>query len=590
MEIEQGIEWGEPILPDIPDTYLPMDIIQQDVKDRLEVGDYKGPVHLERPIVFAPIADSVERLAKRSILRRSSRSRSPSPRGRPSNKSRSRSRDRLPTSTEDEDETEISPIGPISPLENKSDDGSQKSDESIKSVHSAVRVVNLIKNWARRFKARDNETIVRNKYYQFMMNLIFTHPFPLVKFFSSLDRVRFLVKDSMSDSVCMTGHIKPTPGMPKGLNVFVKMTKRYDASNKFKEIEPRIYRDAVNKLIYNRLSPHVMMYLGSVNVFNWENALKKTHQFQIGWDVQQKMLQTFGPFEKGKSGGGDLLVTECGNGISLKDFMATVGNSQENQEEFVKIMFQVLYTLHVMDQEKLTHYDLHLGNIFLEKIDPAAPPQTFVYFIGRDSYVTLTLGKYFVRLFDWDMAYKPRVATSSEEKSRRGWPCKNYGMCNVHKSEYDTHKFLILAHRYKQSLSPTITTFIEHQYGNELDQDMNKNLMQRKKCDGHHCREDSLCEIVKVGGIPTCKGEWKSRPYAIQSSGQIFHNLIHKFKSNDSAHPFMVHDITSFDLHYLPGTFKWINYVFAPSTDLMVDMQEKLKQSYVNKTLTSINF
>jgi hypothetical protein len=416
-----------------------------------------------------------------------------------------------------------------------------------------------------------------------------------------LEDGKFLPRDSASESVCMTGVIKPKTvmkfGFPKGVQVFIKMTRQYETQDKFKEIEPRLYRDVVNQLIQHRLTPHVMMYLGSERVSNWYKSFRRlAPTIPVVRSIRDKFIQAFGPTLPDRRKGGDLLVTECGRGIKFSTFMEKYVSDPEHTQELTKILFQIFYTLVVMDHRKITHYDLHLGNIFLEElvIGGTQPSQTFVYFLDDHTYVTLTLGKYFVRLYDWDMAYEEKTINESERRSRRIWACPNYGMCNVHKSEYDSHKVLMLVDRYRHVIPPRLAHFIQSQYGHSDQPDLNWNLYKRQKiCNDHNCRSDSLCQLKTTQNPATldttvkCNGEWKPIPHAIVPVPTLLRTMVQHLQAPST---FQLHTLPDFDPHYLPGTFKWINYVFSPTTDTLLHAQQNITHNYKTHTLQPIRF
>lgn len=589
--IELELEWGGQILPEFPPTMLdiPPSILEYDNESRRhdEQKQGGGPMHIESPNMFRFIT-KMDHVLKR--------------RHDDDDDGLSSSRaDRTNSKHYKHESPIIMPIDrlvvPNAPKPSSRDDALDVDTASSRasSLRATTLIVKTLQHWIRKFKARGNETTIRNKYYQIMMNLIFHQPKPLRVFFSSLDHVHILPKDSASESVCLTAHVRSKPGMPKGLNVFVKMTTQYEDRDKFKEIEPRLYREVINSLVQSRLTPHVMMYLGSAAIPNWTktfNALRKVPGIST---LRDKFEKEFG--EDRMDEPGNLLVTECGQGMSLRTFMEShYQDKPEHHAELAKILFQVFYTLLVMDHRELTHYDLHLHNIFLEKLKPSDTPQTLVYFLDDHNYITLKLGDYFVRLFDWDMAFHKKVIKRPEKSSRLQWACPNYGMCNIHKSEYDLHKVLMLIYDFKIRLSPEWISFIESMYGNRTSTDLNKNLwIRRSKCTGsaNGCRLDSLCNIQilqnQFTGVThyTCKGAWKVRHGAISSSSTLLTSFVARFASENT---FQLRALPKFDPQYLPGTFKWMNYVFGARENIFRAAQQNVVRDYESERLDPLLF
>lgn len=469
------------------------------------------------------------------------------------------------------------------------------------SMIPTAKVVIKLKSWLRAVRQRKNETLPRNNYYQFMMDNIFNYDDSLKLFFSSLENVNFLTKDSVSDSICFTALCKPvnisgSRSIPfryflrHGVNIFVKMTQQYASENQFKEIEPALYRNVINGLVQHRRTPHMMMYLGHERVKIWYRAFRSLKTIPVVKDIKRKFENIFGnPMPHGQRGG-DLLVTECGQGQPLKKFMDTLTLSDKDQEEFIKILFQIFYTLEVMDHCRLTHYDLHLGNIFLEDMSKhrGTEQQYFIYFLTNTDYVVLPLGNWFVRLFDWDMGYEEQTITASQTRSRKQWACPKYGMCNTDKSEYDVNKVLMLIYDDEKKLNPDLNDFIRQCYGNDSDVDLNKNIFKRRtECNGRNCRDDSLCEIQQHGSRISCNGEWKNRPNAITSIGAILDIFIETFNGPGT---FASNKLPSFDPRFLPGTHKWMNYVFSPSRTILSDVKAELESLVKHRKLVPIEF
>lgn len=73
---------------------------------------------------------------------------------------------------------------------------------------------------------------------------------------------------------------------------------------------------------------------------------------------------------------------------------------QPNKSECQQIIIQVLYALLLMQEIKLIHNDLHLGNIFIERL--SSPVKITC---GEISFYTTLIP----RIYDWDLSYCPIV-------------------------------------------------------------------------------------------------------------------------------------------------------------------------------------
>jgi len=304
--------------------------------------------------------------------------------------------------------------------------------------------------------------------------------------------------------------------------------------------------------------------------------------------------------------GGDLIITECGKGGSLYSFIKSITNTHENNCELISILWQVLYTLAVMDKLELTHYDLHLGNIFLEDVSQATD-KTMIYFVTPTTYVVLKCRKYFCKLFDWDFAYASSIATPEEKKARSAWPCNSYGICNVHQSEHDVYSLFSLLIKHQNTslqtvIDPTIIEFIKSMFGNLSSHNLNENLLSRiTECTGidGRCHAEKLCEVVKqfghrpssLGAIhrqgfkPVCNNGWKPRPGAIESIETI---VTQKFIHSDPMKAFNVfqtHELPRFNHQFIPGTYRWNNHVFGLTENILATAKDTIIQLFKKNEL-----
>jgi hypothetical protein len=83
--------------------------------------------------------------------------------------------------------------------------------------------------------------------------------------------------------------------------------------------------------------------------------------------------------------------------MSLSDWLAKDVNFK--YEDFLAVVFQLIVTLWVMELRKMVHYDLHTGNVLIER----TRPQRLGYVLNGKEYKVNTM--YFVRVFDYDQSY-----------------------------------------------------------------------------------------------------------------------------------------------------------------------------------------
>jgi hypothetical protein len=94
---------------------------------------------------------------------------------------------------------------------------------------------------------------------------------------------------------------------------------------------------------------------------------------------------------------GCLLTERLLDVVSLSDWL--VKDTKFKMEDFLAVVFQLIVTLWVMELRKMVHYDLHTGNILIEKIRP----KRLGYVLNDKEYKVNTI--YLARVFDFDRSY-----------------------------------------------------------------------------------------------------------------------------------------------------------------------------------------
>lgn len=75
---------------------------------------------------------------------------------------------------------------------------------------------------------------------------------------------------------------------------------------------------------------------------------------------------------------------------------------ESNLEEFKPVLFQVIYSLAIMDFFGIVHNDLHLNNIMIQEL----PRSVCMRFVVPSSGESVDIDtKYIIKFFDWDRAY-----------------------------------------------------------------------------------------------------------------------------------------------------------------------------------------
>ncbi len=142
-------------------------------------------------------------------------------------------------------------------------------------------------------------------------------------------------------------------------------------------VEHQIY-NFLQTFIVHRVCPHIVGYLGS---FSCENL-----------SFSDKVLKTIDSNVKPYSY--NMLLVTKSTGKQLIDMIYKASISS-----IMKIFFQIIYTLLCFSNVKLSHNDLHPGNIFIEY---SLRPKIINYIIHDKIYILET--NYIVKIYDFDRA------------------------------------------------------------------------------------------------------------------------------------------------------------------------------------------
>jgi hypothetical protein len=493
-------------------------------------------------------------------------------------------------------------------------------------------------DWAEDVRRHANDTLSRLRFYQFLTQCVFdVYKQPahnLLYFLHCLDEVHLLARNSSSTSVCFTANLRPhplpddAPGPAKhspgrrrkpvisdktlawkksqlvflrqGVRVFGKMTIEYKDSTKYREIEPRLYETVINNLVIRRQTPHLMLMLGHIFVPDLTvirpddeipTSLSANDILYTAKTMQQREIDDHGL----KYRGAHVLVTECGIGMSFGDYLNQFDkNSALARDELYRLLFQIFYTLTAMSFAKLTHYDLHTQNIFLERV-AHTHYKKLIYFLTPIYYIVLPLGGYMVKLYDWDLAYHADAITPQEAAARTDWVCEHTGLCNSHNSAYDMYKVLSqLMYFYPTKMPKEILEFCRQQFNTTEESrnstDANQNLLLRATVCGtkfsrDQCRLDSLCEIDNA--TQRCAGEWTPRAGSLYTALYVMRNFVNQMRSPTRFETAM---LPNFDLDYLPHTYNWINCVFGLRADVLEQAKANILAMVADNTIEPLKF
>lgn len=357
-----------------------------------------------------------------------------------------------------------------------------------------------------------------------------------IKFFSSAE------KNSVSDSVIAAGVLN-YPRDDKLLEQYQEYWNRHKCDVILKITFPRLYRPAMhrdlvdpltaevmlyeylNKLVQMRVTPNLVLSLGVYDCTFAEVA--RNTDPQINEKLQKAALAIY----KGKNVAPSLddpvrfLLLERGRGKSLYDMLE---NKNLSESQVVSLLFQVLYTLSALSDRGVRHADLHLGNVFVDRL---SEPKTVLHYFPNpeksENYMSVPTFGVVAKLFDWDWG-------GIYPQAKFFWPppereilndlavdsCISVTSCN---SNEKADAFILLSSLYNMPQARSmknVMQFIERSVHRQLlnfaapnspDNFSRRGGFQYRLCDGPFeavCRQDGQLQKTSEG----CKRPWNKVP------------------------------------------------------------------------------
>jgi hypothetical protein len=360
-----------------------------------------------------------------------------------------------------------------------------------------------------------------------------------------LENIDIKKKESSSDTIIAFGNLKykfnnkeilDYLNLSTGNNVVLKLS--FDSIDKNDDnsldVEIQIYKEIINKMVIDRETPNLMLYIGHFECRNlkenYQNKLIKNGKLE---DYERKILLAIDDIndkEEYDINKANLLLLERGNGKPLHELM-----SKLSTEDLRSILFQLFYTLQLFNLYGLKHNDIHFGNVFIEFIDE---PRNNIYFISDNTYFVVPIKKYLVKIYDFDLGSTIEIKNTKIEN----YMCKSYGICNLNNPKFDL--FIILSHLYdaRNTVSPSLKKFIE----SFIYDFSNKSLLDEKWGFPHR-----LCKVTgyntdKKGNVTgECGGNYEPNDDLLKP---IWATII----MSDLFLPYK-HSMPNFDLNYLPS-------------------------------------
>lgn len=145
-------------------------------------------------------------------------------------------------------------------------------------------------------------------------------------------------------------------------------------------------------------------------------------------------------------------VTEDSGGISVQNLTQKV-NITVN--EYLAIIFQVLYLVGLMNMIGISHNDVHLGNIIATPRKPGDKPFQEFNYHGQNFDISPYGTMYNCKIYDFDRASS--ILQENRSLIQTGL-CREFGQCNRKDSEKDAFNTLMLIHMFKPQ-DPVMTSF-----------------------------------------------------------------------------------------------------------------------------------
>jgi hypothetical protein len=236
--------------------------------------------------------------------------------------------------------------------------------------------------------------------------------------------------------------------------------KWYSDSLENMRYETIVYRDIIRPLIDARVAPVFVSYITSSSGCD----LKEMSKFLKGLDnpkqrILNNLVKTMYPDDarpKGPIDGDNItskysesqfkglkfsyLVTEAvEKAVTLTDWVTEVLSSGEHSyEQFWNVLFQILVGCYAMGLSRMTHNDLHSGNVFVQDLGEEKP---MLFVVEGKCYHFNT--RYRPLIYDFDRSYVESLGKNKLDDSSNDWKVNRVStkkdifqvLCMVRKNE-----------------------------------------------------------------------------------------------------------------------------------------------------------
>ena len=275
---------------------------------------------------------------------------------------------------------------------------------------------------------------------------------------SSFTNIKFFNKESASatniyfanfninEKVVMKVYVDILPSFlsnldPKNLAQIASEYKRYVKDIKGLDYEVEVYK-TIQELIDSDFSPNFINFVDYkeykisefVSLLNSNSMPKEKYNLSkfIGQNSRLKKLLGKYSYNNIKYLNEHtvvkcLVTKEHNNVVSLSKLLYY---NNITEDDLYKIIYQLIYTLKLLEIFRIQHHDLHLENILVEQLQT---PTTLAYNVYNKIYKFET--KYIVRIFDWDLSYSAPNKINQKILNNEMWD--DLGITNSFKEGFD---------------------------------------------------------------------------------------------------------------------------------------------------------
>ncbi len=245
------------------------------------------------------------------------------------------------------------------------------------------------------------------------------------------------------------------------------------------DYELNVYTEVTNKLLHFHISPTYVWAVGAGRGCSYADLvnLLRGHIYERGTSRLLSETQTLDVLDRNlyytlkqepdrpaidntkepSYGHGELFSTlkysmilseSAGDAMTLSTW---VKSSRFNNTDFWKIMFLTCVGCYGMSLSRMTHNDIHTGNVFIKDLGEV---QQFVFSINGTPI--LISSRYMPLIYDYDRAYVKHLGENYLNKHFHNNFCELYSQCNIFVPNKDMIKVFCYLYRGLPSLRATI--------------------------------------------------------------------------------------------------------------------------------------